>query len=142
MSCNATPCYLMRYKAMRCRVTPCNILTLSSSRCHVTQRNVIGSTRVVGAVGPHQPAGRPWNIVVPRAVARGRRCSWPSQGLMGAHRAHHPGRFLSPTRGKQGFPQRFQGPGSMWPHRKKILTNQNALFRSISHQPCPRVGVV
>ena len=68
--------------------------------------------------------------------------SWPSRGLMGAHRAHHPGRFLSPTRGKQGFPQRFQGPGSMWPHRKKILTNQNALFRSISHQPCPRVGVL
>ena len=47
-------------------------------------------------------------------------------------RAHHPGRFLSPTRGKQGFPQHFQGPGSMWPHRKKILTNQNAPF---SHHP-------
>ena len=28
MSCNATPCYVKRYKAMRCRLTPCNILQL------------------------------------------------------------------------------------------------------------------
>ena len=40
------------------------------------------------------------------------------------------GHGTSSSRGR--FPQRFQGPGSMWPHRKKTLTNRNAPF---SHHP-------
>ncbi len=83
----------------------------------------IESTLGVDAMGPHQARGKAMEHRRPEGVARGQRCSM-------AHRTYHEGRFLSPTRGKQGFPQRFRGPGSMWPHCKNILPTRTLHFTS------------